>query len=90
LAWCKIAESARWRNLAEVWQVFRDADDLKKYVISNIRQNRYRLVTIFRYSRGKDGRTTEGHIYFRSFLTHKRHDRPANWDIWVTYDSVAD
>lgn len=35
---------------------------------------------IIHYARVKDGRTTEGHIYIRSFLTHKQYDNPANWD----------
>ena len=26
----------------------------------------------------------EGHIYIRSFLTHKQYDNPANWDKGVT------
>ena len=80
MAWHKIAKAARWRYLVEVRQVFKDADEVKGYVIFNILQNRYRLVTIIHYSRSKDGRTTEGHIYNRSFLTHKQYDNPANWD----------
>ena len=80
MAWRKIAKAARWRNFEEVRQVFKDADDVKGHVVFNIRQNRYRLVTIIHYSRVKDGATTEGHIYIRSFLTHKQYDNPANWD----------
>jgi len=83
-AWRKIAKAARWRNFVEVRQVFNDADDVKGYVVFNIRQNRYRLVTIIHYSRRKDDRITEGHIYIRSFLTHKEYDNPANWDKGVT------
>ncbi|AEU34403.1 type II toxin-antitoxin system HigB family toxin [Granulicella mallensis] len=79
-AWRKIAKAARWRNFLEVRQVFKDADDVGGYVIFNIRQNRYRLITIIHYSREKDGRSTEGHIYIRSFLTHKQYDNRANWD----------
>src|ERR1035437_8064370 len=78
-AWYKIASAARWRNFVEVWQVFNDADDVDGRVIFNIRQNRYRLVTIIHYSREKDGRTTEGHIYVRSFLTHNEYDDGAHW-----------
>ncbi|MGO8734100.1 MAG: type II toxin-antitoxin system HigB family toxin [Terriglobia bacterium] len=84
MAWRKIARAARWRNFVDVRQVFKDADDVKGYVIFNIRQNRYRLVTIIHYSRLKGGETTEGHIYIRSFLTHKQYDNPANWDEGVT------
>lgn len=79
-AWRKIAKAARWRNSVEVRQAFKDADTVKGYVIFNIRQDRYRLVTIIHNSREKDGRLTEGHVYIRSFLTHKEYDGPANWD----------
>ena len=79
-AWYRIANEVRWRNFMEVRPLFKDADDLDGYVIFNIRQNRYRLVTIIHYARGRDGRTTEGHIYIRSFLTHWQYDNRANWD----------
>ena len=71
-AWNRVARMARWRNFAEVRQVFKDADAIDGYVVFNIRRNRYRLVTIIHYSRAKDDGITEGHIYIRSFLTHKR------------------
>lgn len=83
-AWHKIAKDARWRKFIEVRQVFKDADDVNGYVIFNVRHNRYRLVTIIHYSREKDGRITEGHIYIWSFLTHKQYDNRANWDKGVT------
>jgi len=83
-AWRKIAKAARWRNLVDVRHVFNDADAVREYVIFNIRGNRYRLVTIIHYSRQKDNRITEGHIYIRSFLTHRQYDNPANWDKGVT------
>jgi mRNA interferase HigB len=79
-AWHKIVKAARWQNFVELKQTFKDADDVKGRVIFNIRQNRYRLVTIIHYSREKDDRPTEGHVYIRSFLTHKEYDNPANWD----------
>ena len=79
-AWFKIVSEARWRNFIEVRQVFQDADSVDEYVIFNIRQNRYRLVTIIHYAREREGRTTMGHIYIRSFLTHKEYDTRKNWD----------
>jgi mRNA interferase HigB len=79
-AWYKIMRSARWRNFVEVRQVFKDADDIEGYVIFNLRQNRYRLVTIIHFARERSGRLTEGHIYIRSILTHKQYDNRANWD----------
>ena len=79
-AWRKIAKAARWRSFVEVQQTFKDADAVKGYVIFNLRQNRYRLVTVIHFSRVKDGRITEGHVYIRSVLTHKAYDDSANWN----------
>jgi mRNA interferase HigB len=80
MAWRNIAKAACWRNLMEVRQVFKDADAVDGYVIFDIPRNRYRLVTIIHYSREKEGRITEGHIYIRSFLTHREYENRANWD----------
>jgi len=79
-AWYKVVRAATWRKFVEVRQVFKDADDVDGYVVFNIRQNRYRLVTIIHYARERDGRLTEGHIYIRSVLTHKQYDNRSNWD----------
>ena len=79
-AWFAVVKEVRWRNFLEVRQVFKDADDVDGYVIFNIRQNRYRLVTIIHYAREREGRLTEGHIYIRSFLTHSAYDNRAIWD----------
>lgn len=79
-AWFRIAAEARWRNFLEVRQVFKDADDVDGYAIFNIRQNRYRLVTVIHYAREREGRVTEGHIYIRAFLTHRQYDNRANWE----------
>jgi mRNA interferase HigB len=83
-AWYKIACCAQWRNLLEVRQVFKDADEVDGYVIFNIRQNRYRLVTVIHYARERHSRMTEGHIYIRSVLTHRQYDNRANWDKGVS------
>jgi len=79
-AWYKIATAARWTNFVEIREVFQDADAVGEFVVFNIRHNRYRLVTIVHYARKKGGRMTEGHLYIRSFLTHKQYDNRANWN----------
>lgn len=79
-AWYRIANDARWRNFMEVRGAVRDADDVDGYVIFNIRQNRFRLVTIIHYAREREGRITLGRIYVRSFLTHRQYDNRANWN----------
>lgn len=79
-AWYEIVKRARWKNFADVRKLFKDADVVGEYVIFNIRHNRYRLVTIIHYARERNGKQTMGHVYIRSFLTHKQYDDRANWD----------
>lgn len=79
-AWAAIVKEVRWRNFSEVRGTFKDADYVKGYVIFNIRQNRYRLVTVVQYAKTTGEIRTQGHIYIRSFLTHREYNNPANWD----------
>ena len=79
-AWHKIVSAAGWRNFVEVQQVFKDVDAVDGYVIFNIRQNRFRLVTIIHYAREIEDRITQGHIYIRAFLKHREYDNRSNWD----------
>jgi mRNA interferase HigB len=79
-AWVVIVKGVRWHNFLEVRSAFKDADNVKGSVIFNLRQNRYRLVTIIHYARTTNQKRTQGHVYVRSFLTHKEYDNPANWD----------
>jgi len=79
-AWVAIVESVRWHNLVELRRMFRDADYINGYVVFNIRRNRYRLITVIHYAKTTKERQTQGHIYIRSFLTHKEYDDTRNWD----------
>jgi mRNA interferase HigB len=79
-AWIASVKGVRWHNFPGVRGTFKDADNVKGYVIFNIRQNRYRLVTVIHYARTTNQMRTEGHVYIRSFLTHKDYDNPANSD----------
>lgn len=79
-AWTTIVRNVRWRNFVEVRGIFKDADSVDDYVIFNFRHNRYRLVTIIHYAKTLGDRQTGGHIYIRSFLTHKEYDNRGNWD----------
>ena len=79
-AWVGIVAAVRWQNFAEIRSMFKDADLVDDYMIFNIRQNRYRLITVVHYSKTTDEKQTEGHVYIRSFLTHKEYDNRSNWD----------
>lgn len=79
-AWASIVEAVRWHNFAEVREMFKDSDYVDGYVVFNIRRNRYRLITVIHYAKTTEERQTEGHVYVRSFLTHKEYDNPGTWD----------
>jgi mRNA interferase HigB len=79
-AWVAIVKEVRWHNFPEVRGTFKDADNVKGYVIFDFRKNRYRLVTVIHYAKTTNQQRTQGHVYIRSFLTHKEYDNPANWD----------
>jgi mRNA interferase HigB len=79
-AWVAIVKVVRWHNFPEVRETFKDADNVKGYVIFDFRQNRYRLITVIHYAKTTKQRGTQGHVYIRSFLTHKEYNNPANWD----------
>jgi mRNA interferase HigB len=79
-AWISIVENIRWHNPAEVRSTFKDADFVDDYVVFDFRHNRYRLITVIHYAKTIDERKTEGHVYIRSFLTHKEYNNRNNWD----------
>jgi mRNA interferase HigB len=79
-AWTTIVEAVRGHNFDDVRGMFKDVDFVDGLVIFNIRHNRYRLITVIHYAKTTDERQTQGHVYIRSFLTHKEYDNRNNWD----------
>lgn len=80
MAWSAVTAAVRWHNFKEVHSTFPDADKVNDYVVFDFRHNRYRLITIIHYAKTTEEKQTEGHVYIRSFLTHKEYDNPSNWD----------
>src|SRR5262249_18312143 len=80
MAWTTVVEAVRWHSFDEVRRMFRDADLVDGYAIFNIRRNRYRLITVIHYAKTTPERRTQGHVYIRSFLTHKQYENRRNWD----------
>ncbi len=67
LLWYQRFISSRWKNLAEVRQVFPSADIVGNLTVFNIGGNKYRLITFIDY---------ESQIVFiRNVLTHKEYDK---------------
>jgi mRNA interferase HigB len=78
--WTTVVEGVRWHNFPEVRGTFSDADGVDGYVIFDFRHNRYRLITVIHYAKTTQQKRTDGHVYIRSFLTHKEYLNRSNWD----------
>ncbi len=66
-AWLQIARQAEWETFADVRAVFAHADQIGRFTVFNIGGNKYRLIAVIHYNRGK--------VYVRHVLTHKEYDR---------------
>jgi mRNA interferase HigB len=69
-AWHRVAEHASWEKLAEVRETYPHADQIGRCTVFNIGGNKFRLVVVIHFSRGK--------VYIRHVLTHDEYDR----DTW--------
>ena len=66
LAWHREAEQAEWQNFVDVRAAYPHADKVGKFIVFNIGGNKYRLITVIHFNRGK--------VYVRHVLTHKEYD----------------
>lgn len=66
-AWLKVAETEEWTSFLDVRVRFRRADQVEKFTVFDILDNRYRLICVIHYDRGK--------VYVRHILTHAEYDR---------------
>jgi mRNA interferase HigB len=64
--WFRIVSKARWKSFAEVRATFGTADQVERFTVFNIAGNKYRLIAIIHYNRGK--------VFVRHVLTHKEYD----------------
>jgi mRNA interferase HigB len=65
-AWYKTAKKASWQNLAELKQVYPSADLVGRYVVFNIRGNKYRLVARIVYRSQT--------LFVVAVMTHEEYD----------------
>jgi len=66
-AWHRVAEHATWESLADVRQVYPTADQVGRCTVFDIAWNRFRLVVVIHFNRGK--------LYIRHVMTHREYDR---------------
>ena len=65
--WFNTAGAAVWRSFADVRAVYAKADQVGRFTVFNIGGNKYRLIAVIHYNRGK--------VFVRHVLTHKEYDR---------------
>jgi mRNA interferase HigB len=65
--WEAVVRRANWRDWADLKATYGSADKVEEYVLFNIGGNKYRLIAIVSYPKGK--------VYIRRVLTHKEYDR---------------
>jgi mRNA interferase HigB len=65
-AWFRIAEAAEWTCFANLRETFPNADMVGRCTVFNIGGNKYRLVAVIHFNRGR--------VYIRHVLTHAEYD----------------
>lgn len=63
---CEV-EHSRWKTFADLRKSYPSLDHVVKYTVFNIGGNKYRLVVVVHFNRGK--------IYARHIMTHEEYDR---------------
>ncbi len=66
-AWIKIAEKENWHRFSDVRASLKRADQVDKFTVVDILGNRYRLICVIHYNRGK--------VFIRHVLSHAEYDR---------------
>jgi mRNA interferase HigB len=64
--WYQVARHAEWGSFADVRKTFNTADQVGKFTVFNIGGNKYRLIAVIHFNRGK--------LYVRHVLTHAEYD----------------
>jgi mRNA interferase HigB len=69
LHWFKIMETTAFANWGALRAAFPTADKVGDWIVFNIGGNKYRLIAVIHFNRGK--------VYVRHVLTHQEYDREA-------------
>ena len=64
--WFRIIDKNDFRNFAELRATFGSADVVDDFIVFNISGNKYRLVVVIHFNRGK--------VFIRQVLTHAGYD----------------
>lgn len=66
-SWLTAAKAAWWESFADVRRGFPSADQVGLCTVFNIGGNKYRLIVVIHFNRGK--------VFVRHVLTHPEYDR---------------
>jgi len=66
-AWYRVAEQTLWKTFADVREVYAHADQVGRCTVFNIGGNKYRLVAVIHFNRGK--------VFIRHVLTHDLYNK---------------
>jgi mRNA interferase HigB len=66
-AWYRVVNSASWRHLDDVRQIYPSADAVGNFTVFNLKGNTYRLIVDIDYETQT--------IYYKYFLTHAEYDK---------------
>ena len=66
-AWHRVAERSMWENFAGIRELYPHADQVGRCTVFNIGGNKFRLVVVIHFNRGK--------VYVRHVMTHNEYDR---------------
>ncbi len=65
-AWFSDAKKAEWTSFGEVRRKHPSADKVERFTVFNVGGNKYRLIVVIHYNRGK--------VYVREILTHAEYN----------------
>jgi mRNA interferase HigB len=65
-AWYQVTRNVEWENFAEIRKTFNTADQVGKFTVFNIGGNKFRLIAVIHFNRGK--------LFVRHVLTHAEYD----------------
>ncbi|MBX9877583.1 MAG: type II toxin-antitoxin system HigB family toxin [Candidatus Obscuribacterales bacterium] len=65
--WVKLTQIAQWKRLLDVQATFPSAEDVKGWIVFNIKGNSYRLISTIRYP--------EREVDIHEIMTHEQYDR---------------
>jgi mRNA interferase HigB len=66
-AWLSICKNTNFENFAHLKRTFGSVDKVGKYVVFDIRGNKFRLIVVIHFNRRR--------IYVRAVLTHEEYDQ---------------